>query len=307
MAPPALHLRCKATRLALVEMTAAVSAFTRSASRFEVASLHMLRGGHMQAYASMHEVHPSVFDVPDIWTDPETPASRALATEHLLYINAFDAFITVLLQKMNRQIWADAGSGEDMAYKALWGMMFDTCTVFVLFPFQWPKHLLPDGHSIYSTLNAIMHYLVPLTCPRSGGVTAWAPPLGRAVTANETRVMIEPAWCTFINMCNSDHARLPPSLRSLPPAFVHTLCMIATKKLDASLPSRLTDEFFGRLVQTINCCVQVALPVEGSRDVVYFRTPAVVEVLRKGLSALQDAPQELMNQIRQTMEMLSRA
>ncbi|MEW5297075.1 MAG: hypothetical protein WDW38_005884 [Sanguina aurantia] len=300
-----LDRRCRDTRLVLGELTAAVSGWTRSSTRSQTAYLILLRMKFMWSFRCLAWFSPTIFKVQRCWLGPPTEASRALAEEHLLYMTAFTKFVAVLLLKLDRRLWEDAGGCEDPGFVVLWGMLFDACTMFTLLPREWPKHHLPDGHPVCASVDSVMHFLLPLTCPQVSGVRRWDPPLGRAVTANETRVMIEPAWCVFNSVCNSTQSRLPASVRALPKDFVNTLCTLACEKLDHTLPEVLVSEFFKHLANNITSCVIVALSANNQKDISPFRSLAVLDVVERGFVLLQDdMPEEFVTQMRKALKEL---
>lgn len=311
MTSPPLHIRCKATRLILDEMTSEISTYTRSPSRWPVINLLLLRGRFMQSFAKHTDCQPSVFDVEHCFAQPATPNSAALAAEHLLYLSAFADFITTLLPKLDRRLCEAVGPEEDPGFKVLWGMMFDACTVFLMFPNPWPKHHIQNSHPVYASLHAIMTYLVPLVCPRSDSVRPWAAPLGRAVTANENRVMLTPVFITFNNLCSSlftDQARLPLVLGALPHAFVQTLCLLICQRFDAPIPNpALVGSMLGGLTGSLAFCMDVLLVADSQSVILPLRTPAVLEVARRGLAGLrvQKAPQGMLDQVQQLVDTLS--
>ncbi|MEW5297074.1 MAG: hypothetical protein WDW38_005883 [Sanguina aurantia] len=299
-----LHIRCKETRAIVEEMTAGVSSYSRSTNPL---FLHMSLIKFMMSFEQISDpkVTPNLFDVQLCWDGPATADSQALASEHLRCIDALNGLITALLLKLDRRTWADAGSEEDLAFKCLWGMLFQACTMFDTFPHNWLQHLLPLGHPVCATVHALMLYLLPLTCPGSSSNTPWAPPLGRAVTCNETRVMIMPAWCVVRNLCNTDGPGATAAIRSLPPAFVHTLCTLACEKLDASLPCQdRVGDFFARITGTITTCVTAAVAAKSERDIAPFRSLAVLDAAERGVALMQHIPEPLLEQVRQVLQEL---
>lgn len=307
MASRPLHLRCKDTRVILGYMTAAVSAYERSPSRWQIINLMFLRIRFHYSFGKLTSGRPSMSDVEHCWSQPPTPDSEALAAEHLLYLATFANFIDVLLQKLDRRRWRYAGSEEDQGFKVLWGMLFDTCSAFTTFPNQWRENHVPHGHPIYFVANAIMRYLLPLVCPRSDTVSPWAPPLGRAVTANENRVMIMPAFLALSNMFNTEPELLLSSMRVLPKDYVQTLCLLACQRMNAPIPNpMLVAGMFAVMAKSVAFWVQVAVAFGSRRDIAPLRTPAVLDVMRRGCVALvsMDAPQEVRAQFENVLRTL---
>lgn len=284
--------RCQASRRLLTGMTAAVSAFSLPDFHLHLLGLVDV---HTSFQRSLTEL--SMQDVQQLWepTSPTTTDSLALATEHLLFISAFTGCLTALLKQLHRPLWADCGSEEDTSFRPLWAMMTDACRAFNSFPRQWPVGHLSDGSPLYLALQALMTYLTPIVCP--GSSRPWAPPLGRAVHPDETRTLITPAWLALSNMCNRSYKgqALPASVRSLPPAFVNTLCYLACEGLVAPLPETEVADFFRQLATSIATAARSVTDEPPNRDLFAprFLTPAVLETAKRGLVALlaaADAP-----------------
>ncbi|MEW5312928.1 MAG: hypothetical protein WDW38_004526 [Sanguina aurantia] len=248
-----LVARCQASRRLLTGMTAAVSAF--SLPDFHPHLLGLV-DAHTSFQRSLTEL--SLQDVQQLWepASPTTADSLALAAEHLLFIGAFTGCLTALLEQLHRPLWVDCGSEEDTSFRPLWAMMTDACRAFNSFPRHRP----------------------------------WAPPLGRAVHPDETRTLITPAWLALSNMCNCSYKgqALPASVRSLPPAFVDTLCHLACEGLVAPLPETEMADFFRQLATSIATAARSITDEPPSRAlfVPRFLTPAVLETAKRGLVAL---------------------
>lgn len=295
--------RCRRTRLILGQMTASVSAYTRNTHPL---GLNMLLVEFMLSFEQLSEVRPNLHDVQECWRKALTPETRALSEEHLLCISAINDLLAALLPKLDRQVWVDAGSHEDLGFKALWRALFQACTMFGSFPFDWPIHLLPIGHPVCATVHSVMLYLLPLACPGSSSNTPWAPPLGQPVSCSEIRVMIMPALCVMYNICNASGPRLTAAVRSLDPAFVKTLCILACEKLDASLPQDMVGHFFFKVTGTITTCVTAAVEANSERDIAPFRSLAVLDAAERGLAIMRGRriPMPLLEQVRDTLRVL---
>lgn len=293
-----LEERCKATRLCLASIIPLVRAFSRSSSHSFVSTLTLQRCNLMQACVQLEDIHPSLYDVQHCWdccSGGPTAASRALAAEHLLFISTFTTFVDVLLVKLDRAAWAHAGSMENGGFRVLWGLLFDACLVFNLFPELWPVDHLPQSLPLYQALQALLCFLLPLTCPVSN---PWAPPLGRPVTGNETHVMITPAWCAFINAHSSQTSSLPSTVRSLPLHFTATLCYIACEGLDPALCSgEAVNRFFQGLAEHAAARSAVCLALDMDAELDAMITPAVLEVAKRGFVLLQDPDQHHLQEL----------
>ncbi|MEW5299450.1 MAG: hypothetical protein WDW36_002467 [Sanguina aurantia] len=289
-----LVARCQASRRLLAGMTAAVSAFSLPDSHPHLLGLV---DAHTSFQRSLTEL--SLQDVQQLWepASPTTADSLALAAEHLLFIGAFTGCLTALLEQLHRPLWVDCGSEEDARFRPLWAMMTDACRAFNSFPRQWPGGHLPDSSPLYPALQALMTYLTPILCPGSSSSSSsssssrpWAPPLGRAVHPDETRALITPAWLALSNMCNCSYKgqALPASVRSLPPAFVDTLCHLACEGLVAPLPAAEMAGFFRQLATSVATAARSITDEPPSRAlfVPRFLTPAVLEAAKRGLVAL---------------------
>lgn len=280
--------RCQAMRLLLGQMTVAVSAFSLGEFHLHIQKLFAHRTKFRASFAKLYETSPSIQLAAQIWSPsaPSTADSTALAAEHLLFITTFTRFITAVLKQLHRPLWEDSGEG-DIPFTVLWSMMADSWWVFNLFPQQWPVGHLPDTSPLYPTLQALMTFMIPIVCPVS---RPWIIPLGRPLHPDETRAMITNASTALHNMCaNSDPSALPTSVRSLPPAYLTTLCYLTCEGLTATPRHPEVHDIFGQLSKNIATCVVSLVGIPGGeRDIARLRTPAIMEVAKRGFLGLQE-------------------
>lgn len=275
---------CKAIRLLIDKITTAVLSYSQSPPTTKPTTLLKLRQLLVESVTHVDQQPNSIFNNQAFWTVSPTAASQALAAEHLLFISSFTSLLTALLHKMDRTLWNVSSPRKHEGFLVLWGILYDTCSIFCMFPRQWPTPHLPDSSSLYPTLHNLMLFLLPITTPSS---TCWAPPLGSLVTSEGTRVMITPMLDAFTNMCESSSAEtLLDSIGSLPPAFINTLCYIACERLDSSVVTEVAMEFFRELCTNIFFCVTRIQIEPRNYSIAAFCKPAILEVAKRGFLAM---------------------
>lgn len=303
-----IQVRCKASRLLLGEMTMSVTAYTRYvATQLRITNLVTLRERFSHSLECLSGHQPSIYDLRGCWWDgPPTPTSQALATEHLLYISALTTFLDAVLDKLDRSLWLDAGAGEvDAGFSVLWGMMYDACRCFDMFPYRWATGHLPSSSPFHLTVQRLLLFLKPIACPRNSS-QAWVPPLILPATSYDMHIMVKTGWSCLNHMCRSSAAaEIVRSVATLPPTFVSDLCYMACQQLpNDPLPPRVAWFFFRTLSISVAAFVKAACQ-EGRMDAILpIRTPAVLEAAIRGFIDLQDAPESTLESNRFLLSVL---
>lgn len=240
------------------------------------------------------------------------PSPHALAHEALPLVSAFARLCTALLSKLDRALWTGQEAVHSRRdFDALFGVLHDACAWYASSERAWPAGTLSGKSELFPALQSLTSFLMSLTFPGNGQLP-WASPLGRALTAKESQVMLIPVLSAFNNICEAYQSdSLLDSIRSLPPAFINTLCYLACETFDSSLRSAPVAHMFSRLTICIAICATKAYVADEDGDIAPLRTPAIIEVSKRGYLAAhrpkqQPLPTLQLDMVRQLLALLYR-